>query len=114
LALTLIVGKVAFQARRHLDQAESALESNDDEEAVWHYQWAVRHYVPFLPANRSAVEALLTMAEAAGDDEQRRHVLRILRASLYAIRSIYQPFPDVLRRVEEELDLSSLDQPTRE
>ncbi len=112
--LILVTAKVAIQAERHLAQAHAALEENDLEKAVWHYQWAVRYHVPFLPANRRAVEGLQNLETRAESDEQRRRVLLTLRSSLYAIRSVYQPFPDVLNKVEEELNHVGFVQSTAE
>ena len=88
--------------------AEQAISEGDRDEALWQFQLALRNYVPGLPTNRRAVERIEGLADewtAAGDSERGLNALRSLRATLYAIRSIYQPFPDALRRTEESLGL---------
>lgn len=109
LILILVVVKLAFEAERHMRRAEEALAEGDREEALWHFQWALRSYVPGLPANRRAVTQIENLAGAwASEDqpERAKETLRTLRATLYAVRSFYQPFPDVLRRTEERLGLT--------
>jgi hypothetical protein len=108
VVLLLVVLKLAFEAEGHLRRAEKALSEGNREEALWDFQWALRSYVPGLPANRRAlagIEKLSGTWAAEGQTERAQEALRTLRATLYAIRSFYQPFPDVLRRTEESLGL---------
>ncbi len=108
IILLLVVARLTYDAQRHLRLAREALSERDREQALWHFQWALRSYVPGLPANREAlaqIENLASMWSKEGQREQAEQTLRVLRASLYAIRSIYQPFPDVLERTERELGL---------
>ena len=109
LILLLVVAKVAWDAENHFREAEQALAEGDREEALWHFQWALRNYVPGLPTNRRAVtqiEGLAAEWAAAGETERATNALRTLRATLYSIHSFYQPFPDVLSRTEKTLGLS--------
>ena len=111
IILVLVVGKLAFEAGSHFRRAEQAISEGDRDEALWQFQRAVRKYVPGLPTNRRAIERIEEMAadwSAAGDAERGENALKSLRATLYAIRSIYQPFPDVLRRTEESLGLTEI------
>lgn len=106
--LLLVVVKLAYDAQKHLGLAHQALSKGDTEQALWHFQWALRSYVPGLPANREAlaeIEDLASTWSKEGRQEQANRALRVLRASLYAIRSIYQPFPEVLERTEKRLGL---------
>jgi len=106
LILVLIVAKLIYQAESHFQKAEQAVSEQDWKEAVWHYQWALRSYVPGLPVNRQAVTRLEELAaqwNAAGNTEQGLDALRTLCAALYSIRSVYQPFPEALRRAEEAI-----------
>ena len=110
LVLLLVVLKLTFEAQRHFRQAEQALTEENREEALWHFQWALRSYVPGLPVNRRAVMQIEKLAKAwaaEGQADRAKEALRTLRATLYAIRSFYQPFPDILRRTEESLGLLS-------
>ena len=116
LVLLLIVVKVTYQAHSHYRAACEAIAKGDREEALWHLQWALRNYVPGLPTNRHAIEQIEQLAlkwTEDGETEQGIKALKTLRATLYAIRSVYQPFPDTLRRTEDALN-SSMKEPIRE
>ncbi len=106
IILVLIVAKLTYQAESHFRKAEQAVTEQDWKEAVWQYQWALRSYVPGLPVNRQAVTRLEDLAaqwNAAGNTEQGLDALQTLRAALYSIRSLYQPFPEALLRTEEAI-----------
>jgi hypothetical protein len=108
LVLLLIVLKLGIEAERHFRQGRQALAEENREEALWHFQWALRSYVPGLPTNRSAVLEIENLANtwtAEGEIDRAQEARRTLRAALYAVRSFYQPFPDILHRTEETLGL---------
>ena len=114
--LLLIVIKVTYQAHSHYSTACEAMAKSDRDEALWHFQWALRNYVPGLPTNRQAIEQIEKLAlewTEDGETEKGIEALKTLRATLYAIRSVYQPFPDTLRRTEDVLGAIPKE-PTRE
>ena len=62
--------------------------------------------MPGWPTNGRAVTDLRALADRFRDEndrESQRRALRRLRGSLYAIRSVYQPFAETLDEVEREL-----------
>ena len=115
IVLLAVVGRLMYLSQSHLSQAKAHHEGGEYEDALWDYQWALRHYVPGWPANVRAVEGLKAIAEhwrELGDTENERRALRRLRSSLYAVRSVYQPFAETLASVES--DLRALGEPIEE
>ncbi len=106
IILLAVIGRLVYLSQSHLAQAHKHIQAEEFDEAIWDYQWAIRHYVPGWPSCSKAVVELHELAKrwhTDGDQENYRKTLNRLRGSLYAIRSFYQPFADTLKIVEEEL-----------
>lgn len=106
LVLLAVVSRLLYLSNTHLVQADAHFQAGEYDEALWDYQWALRHYVPGSPINRKALEGGLAIAahwQQVQNTENERKTLRRLRGSLYAIRSVYQPFSDSLQSIETQL-----------
>lgn len=106
IVIAAIAGRLAYLSHTHYTKAEAHLRAEEYDDALWEYQWAIRHYVPGWPTNGRAVTDLRALADRFRDEndrESQRRALRRLRGSLYAIRSVYQPFAETLDEVEREL-----------
>ena len=74
--------------------------------AVQSYERSIRWYLPGAYYVRESVKRLLALAqrmEKAGDIDRALDIYRYLRSSLYAIRSTYQPYREIIRLCDERI-----------
>ncbi len=86
--------KVAYQSYKEFARGEAALKRQKIAEALSHYERAIKWYTPLSPSVSRAVARLWDIAvkaEQGGELGLALAAYRTLRASLYAIRSIYLP-----------------------
>ena len=95
--LTLFFLKVHKESRREFAHAESELQSGRRRSAVEHYERAIMWYTPWSRSVARSVARLWEIgeqAEAHQDASLALEAYRALRASLYGVRSSYQPYKD--------------------
>lgn len=106
LALAVLVGRVAVDARAALRAGEAAEQRGDRPEAIRQYLDAARLYLPGSATVRRALDhldRLARTAEAAADPAGARPPLEAIRAALLGTRSLYTPYADRLPDVERRL-----------
>ncbi len=99
LVVCVVWVRVWTSARAELADAERARTEGRVEEAIRHYQYALRWYSPLASAPADAAEGLRSMAvelESRGDAANALRAWRRLRGGVLATRSLYTPFPDAL------------------
>lgn len=104
--LTVASGRVFFSARAELERAEVAWAAGHAEEAVTHYQYALRWYTPLASAPQEAAAGLLKIAdeaEAQGQAPLALMALRRLRGGIRATRWILSPFEDLAGDVDQRI-----------
>jgi hypothetical protein len=106
IALAVLVGRVAVDARAALQAGEAAERRGDRPEAIRQYLEAARLYLPGSSAVGRALdhlERLARNAEAEDHPALARAPLEAIRAALLGTRSLYTPYasrlPDVERRL---------------
>jgi hypothetical protein len=109
VAAVLLVGaawRVSAGGASYLEKAR-AIEAQDLHQAVLWYGEAMRSYVPLWhPHVKQAHAALVEMARRAESHENPGGAVdawREIHASLNAVRSFYQPYPEWLKESEEEI-----------
>ena len=98
-ALGAIWVKVRLEAGASMDQARSLDASGDAELAIVCYCRTLRWYSPGSGPVGDAVQRLRVVAaahEAAGRPELVLLAWRSLRSTLYGVRSVYQPYAEVI------------------
>ncbi|ETW93605.1 MAG: hypothetical protein ETSY1_38470 [Candidatus Entotheonella factor] len=103
VTLSLFFIKVKKESRQELVRAESELQSGRHREAVLHYERAIMWYTPFSRDVHRSINRLWEIgdqAEASRDDSLALYAYRSLRASLYSIRSFYQPYQDWIAKCD--------------
>lgn len=100
--------RVVVDSHAEYTEAVRLEEQGEYADAVTHYRRSLRWYAPGNPYSRAAGEALLALARAAesrGDAELARDAYRALRAGIMATRGLNTPYPDLLRRGAERLEV---------
>jgi hypothetical protein len=112
----LVLVKVRLESGAELDRARAARARGDADMAGLHYRRAIRWYTPFSSSVEGAVTDLWAFAaerEGAGAAAQALQLYRDLRAALYAIRHLAEPYRDVRDRAEERIaELMAREPPT--
>jgi hypothetical protein len=106
VALAILVGRVAVDARAALRRGEAAEGRGERAEAIRQYLDAARLYLPGSPTVGRALDhldRLARTAEAAGDPAGARPALEAIRAALLGTRSFYTPHAGRLPDVEARL-----------
>jgi len=86
--------KVCINASDELQAGEEFFAQNNPQEAVVHYERAIRWHFPGLGVDGKAARQIWKIAEnyeAAGEAEKAIGAYRILRAGFYSARSFYTP-----------------------
>ena len=105
-ALTLVYGRLLFQARGAVQAARVAAANGDVAEATRSHLDALRAYVPGSPFERQALKGLGQIAADAartGDRAVERRALEAVRAGLLGTRSLYVPYRSVLADANRRL-----------
>ena len=98
--------KVSYTSKQELRRGEDAAQRRAYQEAITHYERAIKWYTPWSASVQQAVERLWAVGVAA---EQRLEwsvaleAYRSLRASLYAVQSFYQPYQEWIPRSEAKI-----------
>ncbi len=104
LLSTLI--KIYSGSVSELYQAQNWVTKNNAEEAVRHFDRAIRWYLPFSPITNQAAEGIWNQArkaEQSGDPTTALKFYRILRGSFYASRSLVTPGRDWIARTNDKI-----------
>lgn len=98
--------KISYASRQEVWRGEEATQRDAYQVAIMHYERAIKWYTPWSASVQHAVEHLWEVGTAA---EQRSEwtvaleAYRSLRASLYAVQSFYQPYPEWIPKCEAKI-----------
>ncbi|MDH3600016.1 MAG: hypothetical protein OEU26_10310 [Candidatus Tectomicrobia bacterium] len=105
-ACALFAVAVAYRSQQEFARAETAHQSGAYAEAITHYERAIKWYLPHSGSVRRAVASLWDMgvaAEARADTSLALAAYRALRGSLFAIQSLYVPYPEWIPKCEARI-----------
>ena len=105
-AFILFFLKVHKESRLEFARAESEFQSGQGREAVVHYERAIMWHTPWSRAVQRSVERLWEIGEQAEANQEASLALeayRALRASLYGVRSAYQPYEDWIAKCDTRI-----------
>ena len=103
LLIVALLGKVLYHSWQDYRRGEDAYAQQRYQDAVMHYERAIKWYAPFNPMVQRAIDRLWSMASEAeqrGDRLLALEASRSLRASLYAIQSLYLPYQPWIPKTE--------------
>lgn len=103
VTFSLFFIKVKKESGQEFTRAESNFQSGRQREAVLHYERAIMWYTPFSHEVQRSISRLWEIgdrAEANRDDSLALYAYRSLRASLYSVRSFYQPYEDWIAKCD--------------
>ena len=104
--VVLLSLKISYASRQELQRGDDAAQRDAYQAAIMHYERAIKWYMPWSTSVQQAVEHLWEVGTAA---EQRSEwtvaleAYRSLRASLYAVQSFYQPYPEWISKSEAKI-----------
>jgi hypothetical protein len=102
----VLVVKVTYNARQEFALGEEAYTRGAYNSAITHYARAIKWYTPFSKTVQHAVERLWQLGIEAETREEWRLALEAyqsLRASLYAVQSVYIPYQSWIPKSEERI-----------
>jgi hypothetical protein len=106
VALLMAWARVAIDGHIARANGDELAAAGKADEAVGFYDRALHMYWPVSPDVARAVAVLSRWGaerETAGDDAGALHAWRVLRSGLYASRSLYQPYPDMIATCEAHI-----------
>jgi hypothetical protein len=98
--------KISYTSRQELRRGDDAAQRGAYQEAITHYERAIKWYTPWSASVQQAVERLWAVGAAA---EQRAEwslaleAYRSLRASLYSVQSLYLPYQEWIPKSEANI-----------
>jgi len=104
--LLLVFLKVNIHSRNEYQRAEAALQNNNLEQAITHFNRAIHWYSPGNKAIKDSIQGLWKIgiqAENNGDYGLALQAFRALRSSLYSARSFYTPYPDWIEKCDDRI-----------
>jgi hypothetical protein len=105
-ACALFAVSVAYRSQQEFARAEAAHQSGAYAEAITHYERTIKWYLPYSSSVRWAVVRLWDIgvaAEARADTALALAAYRALRGSLFAIQSLYLPYPEWIPKCEARI-----------
>jgi len=102
----MLLLKTLYSARQEFVYGEQAATRGEYEEAITHYERAIKWYTPFSTTVQMAVERLWqlgTEAETRGEWHLALEAYQALRASLYAVQSFYVPYQSWIPKTEARI-----------
>jgi hypothetical protein len=104
----LLLVKVSYHAQHEFARGQTAEARGEIQQAIVHYERAIKWYTPLSKVVGLAVERLWALGATA--EQQAEFALALeayeaLRASLYATQSFYVPYKDWIVRSEEKIAL---------
>jgi hypothetical protein len=106
LVMAMLGINVSLNARQALHHGETAYQSGKSNEAIMHYERAIKWYTPLSPWVRQAVERLWDLGSAAEQRDDLSVALQAyqaLRSSLYAVQSFYLPYRHWIPKSEAKI-----------
>lgn len=106
LVLCVVWLRVWTSARSELALAEAAHAERRVEDAIRHYQYALRWYTPLASAPADAAAGLARLAVEAEQRADAKNALRAwrrLRGGILATRSVYTPFATALPQANRNI-----------
>ena len=100
--------KVFYYAKVETTRGDQAFQRQAYQEAITHYERAIKWYLPYSQSVRDAVERLWeigVMAEKRHDLTLALAAYRSLRGSLYAVQSFHLPYPQRIAEIEAKIAL---------
>ncbi|MBN2053904.1 hypothetical protein JW905_03205 [bacterium] len=107
IALAIVWVNTYQRCRREYLAGEQYFEQQEHLKAITAYETAIHAYTPWngmIPASARRLWEIALEREHNGDVEMALIALRSLRSSFYAVRSLYTPYPEWIRRSEAKID----------
>jgi len=116
LMVLMVFIKVYLSSAIEHQRGEAALSQGEYEAAITHFERSI-HW--FTPVNRYVARSLKRLWDIGEEFEQKGEkgealkVYRTVRSSLYAVRSFYTPYPELIHQADEKIAtlVSSKDTP---
>jgi hypothetical protein len=113
VVLLAVWAKVRLEAGASLQRAQTFEEENQLELAITSYRQTIRWYSPGSAPVERATEHLIALAEASEQEADHARALlswRALRSGLMGVRSVYQPYPDLVERSNKAIAILMAEQ----
>jgi hypothetical protein len=104
--MALAYGKVTIEAQGEYKRALKALEEDNTQEAITHFNRAIHWYAPGSSATKDSIANLWKIGNLAEDSQDYGLALRAyreLRSSLYSVRSFYTPHTEWIEKCDERI-----------
>ncbi|MDY6861420.1 MAG: hypothetical protein SV062_00355 [Thermodesulfobacteriota bacterium] len=103
--ISLISAKVYFACKKEFLLAIEEKDNNNSQKALVHLKKALLWYLPKSPYYQKSVKKILEIARESEEKnpESALGIYRELRGSLYASRSLYTPYKDVIKKCNEKI-----------
>lgn len=106
----ILIGRLYILSATYYQQAIIAAENEQMEEAVQLFTQSIRNYFPgnpYVSRSINEIQRIVDGYHEQGQIEKANQTVSDLTASLYAIRSFYQPFSIQLQELEQRLQSAS-------
>ncbi len=104
--LVMVYFKLFINQYREFNRGEEAYNKKHFKDAVVYYETSIQYYTPFGSNIEKAIQRMFEIAsiyEQEGKYEYALDVYENLRSALYATKSFYQPYSDVISRCDEKI-----------
>lgn len=104
--LVIVFLKAFIYQYREFQKGETAYEQRNLRDAVTYYETAIHMYTPQSPYIKKSIDRLIEIGgafEAQNDPRWALMTYENLRSSLYAVRSFYLPYPDVIQLCDRKI-----------
>lgn len=106
IIIAAIFFKVFISQYKEFKRAESAFSQQNYKDATVSYETTILFYTPNSPYIEKSIERMLFIAsqyEQKNDIKMALDVYENLRSSLYAVRSFYQPYPEIIKQCDSKM-----------
>lgn len=106
IMIAMIWGRTYYSQWQQFNIGEEALKKKNMREAITGYESAIHMYTPCSGMVKTSIERLWQigeMFERQGQYDWALIAYRSLRSSLYAVRSLYTPYPEWIERCDKKI-----------
>lgn len=104
LVVIVLVARLTLDAQAFASAGDQAFQQEDWESAMENYLWSIRHHYPGNPYSHHAVKQMTVLLGMSNETDSLTtdEIREEFRAALRSIRSIYQPFGEILEAMETD------------
>jgi tetratricopeptide (TPR) repeat protein len=106
IIIVMVYLKLFINQYREFNRGEEAYSKKNFKDAVVYYETSIQFYTPFSSNIKKAIQRMFEIAsiyEQEGNYEYALDVYENLRSALYATKSFYQPYSDVINRCDKKI-----------